>query len=401
MQPIMRFKYLTNFMTSVVRNILVSVPDKKEKLPLSVTHPELAMEAVGWNPENNHPVGVSREWKCPQGHIYQARIYDRKRGRRCAVCAGKKILIGINDLATTHPELASQSDGWDPRLVTAGSHQKVDWICKLGHRTNSIVKNRALSGNDCAVCVNQEVLAGFNDLATQYPDIAKTLVGANPEIVIPGSNKKYEWRCPLGHDYKQSVNQRVQGHGCNICAGKKILQGFNDLATTNPDVALEANGWNPVEVFGGTHSRKSFKCPEGHIYIATVKDRTVNRSGCPVCSKTGFNLSKSGFLYFLEHPKWEMLQIGITNNIDQRTSEHKNKGWHLIEFRGPIDGLLALNWETSILRMLKAKGADLSNSKIAGKFDGYSEAWSKHTFEVKSIKELMKMTEEFEDKTNA
>jgi hypothetical protein len=27
---------------------------------------------------------------------------------------------------------------------------------------------------------------------------------------------------------------------------------------------------------------------------------------------------------------------------------------------------------------------------------GYSEAWSKSTFEVNSIKELMRMTEEFE-----
>jgi hypothetical protein len=29
--------------------------------------------------------------------------------------------------------------------------------------------------------------------------------------------------------------------------------------------------------------------------------------------------------------------------------------------------------------MLKAKGADLSNPKVAGKFDGFSEAWSKAT----------------------
>jgi hypothetical protein len=47
--------------------------------------------------------------------------------------------------------------------------------------------------------------------------------------------------------------------------------------------------------------------------------------------------------------------------------------------------------------MLKAKGADLSNEKIAGKFDGYSEAWSKSTFEVKSIKELMRLTEKYEE----
>jgi hypothetical protein len=47
--------------------------------------------------------------------------------------------------------------------------------------------------------------------------------------------------------------------------------------------------------------------------------------------------------------------------------------------------------------MLKTKGADLSNSKIAGKFDGYSEAWSKSTFKAESIKELMRLTEEFEE----
>jgi hypothetical protein len=48
--------------------------------------------------------------------------------------------------------------------------------------------------------------------------------------------------------------------------------------------------------------------------------------------------------------------------------------WDVLEIRGPMDGHLTQQWETAILRMLKAKGADLSNSKIAGKFDGYSEA---------------------------
>lgn len=62
-----------------------------------------------------------------------------------------------------------------------------------------------------------------------------------------------------------------------------------------------------------------------------------------------------------------------------------------------MDGHLTQNWETSILRMLKAKGADLSNRKIAGKFDGYSEAWSVSTFKIKSIKELMRLTDKFEE----
>ncbi len=378
-------------------NILIAVSTKKVKQPLSVTHPELAKEAVGWDPHIHHPVSLELEWLCPIGHTFKARIYDRKRGRMCAVCVGKQVIPGVNDLATTHPKVASQANGWDPSQITAGSHRRMDWICPFGHKTNSTIKNRALLGNDCAVCVNQEVLAGFNDLASQYPEIASSLVSADPQLISPGSNKKFDWRCPLGHLYTQSVNQRVNGQGCSICAGKKILKGFNDLETKFPEVAKEAFGWNPAEIFAGTHSKMTFKCANGHFYKAIVKDRTTKRSGCPQCSKHGFNPGKPGFLYFLENRKWEMLQIGITNNVDQRTAEHKKTGWKIIEIRGPIDGLLALNWETAILRMLKAKGADLSNEKIAGKFDGYSEAWSKSTFEVSSIKELMSLTEEFEE----
>jgi hypothetical protein len=92
-----------------------------------------------------------------------------------------------------------------------------------------------------------------------------------------------------------------------------------------------------------------------------------------------------------------MLQIGITNNLLVRMKAHTRLGWEMVDQRGPMDGHLTQQWETAILRMLKAKGADLSNDKIAGKFDGYSEAWSKSTFEAKSIKELMRLTEEFEE----
>jgi hypothetical protein len=378
-------------------NILASVPSKKEKLPLSVTNPELAREAVGWDPHIYQPVSAVFEWVCPGGHTFKARIYDRKRGRNCAVCAGRQVVPGVNDLATTHRELASQADGWDPSRITAGSHQKLDWICGYGHKTKSTVKNRALLGNECAVCVNQEVLPGFNDLASQYPEVAKSLIGKDPSQVIPGSNKKFTWKCPSGHLYIQSVNQRVNGQGCNICSGKKILKGFNDLESRFPDVAQEAFGWNPSEIFAGTHAKKNFRCFYGHFYRAIVKDRTTKGSGCPICSKHGYNPGKPGFLYFLEHPRWGMLQIGITNNVDQRTVEHKKKGWEIIEIRGPIDGLLAMNWESAILRMLKARGADLSNASIAGKFDGYSEAWSETLFPVKSLKELMNLTEEFEE----
>ena len=124
--------------------------------------------------------------------------------------------------------------------------------------------------------------------------------------------------------------------------------------------------------------------------------RTGRGSGCQTCSIGGFNPNEDGYLYFLSHSDWEMYQIGITNSPDKRLGDHKRLGWEVLELRGPMDGYLTQQWETAILRMLKGRGADLFNSEVAGKFDGYSEAWSKATFESKSIQELMQLTEEFE-----
>jgi hypothetical protein len=122
------------------------------------------------------------------------------------------------------------------------------------------------------------------------------------------------------------------------------------------------------------------------------------RSGCPSCSISGFDPNKDGWLYFLSHPQWEMFQIGITNVPDNRLGSHKKLGWEVLELRGAMDGHLTQQWETAILRMLRGKGADLSNESIAGKFDGYSEAWSNLKFEATSMKQLMDLTDLFEDK---
>jgi hypothetical protein len=301
-------------------------------------------------------------------------------------------------LSKTHPKLAKEAYGWDPEKLTIGTGQKVSWICTLGHIYEAKLGNRIYQKSNCPICGNKKVLAGFNDLATKFPKIAKEADGWDPTTVIAGSNKKFSWKCPIGHKYVSRLNARMGKHriGCGVCANQKVLAGFNDLATKFPEIAKEADGWDPTTTVSGSDAKKSWKCPMEHKWIATINNRTNGR-GCPTCAIYGYDPNLSGYLYFIEHPDWEMFQIGITNVPDDRLKDHKRLGWELLELRGPMDGHLTQQWETAILRMLKAKGADLSNREIAGKFDGYSEAWSKSTFPVKSIKELMRLTEEFEE----
>lgn len=76
-------------------------------------------------------------WRCPHGHSYQAVISARSgRGRGCPVCDGKQVLVGFNDLATTHPWMLKQWDyeknaaaGLHPEEVSAGSDKEAVWFC--------------------------------------------------------------------------------------------------------------------------------------------------------------------------------------------------------------------------------------------------------------------------------
>ena len=57
------------------------------------------------------------------------------KGVGCPYCAGRKVLVGFNDLETLEPELAPQwhpslNGTLTPRMVTTGSHQKVWWQCE-------------------------------------------------------------------------------------------------------------------------------------------------------------------------------------------------------------------------------------------------------------------------------
>ena len=373
-----------------------TVPKKKAKLPLSKTHPKLAKEADGWDP-STLTAGSNKkvEWRCTLGHIFEADVSNRVQGRGCPFCANRKVLKGFNDLATTNPELTKEANGWDPSEFTFGSKTKVSWICLLGHVWITSISNRPRTG--CPICANRVVVTGVNDLATTNPELAKEAYGWDPSSFSKGMNVKKEWKCALGHLFKTTINNRSNDRGCPYCSGNKVLVGFNDLATTHPDLAQELIDGDAKKISKGSTRKYTWKCNLSHTWKAGVDSRTNMESGCPSCAVFGFNPSKDGFLYFLTHPRWDMYQIGISNFPDDRVHDHKKRGWDLLELRGPMDGHLTQQWETAILRMLKAKGADLSNKEIAGKFDGYSEAWSKSTFPVKSIKELMRLTEEFEE----
>jgi Zn finger protein HypA/HybF involved in hydrogenase expression len=358
---------------------------------LATTHPDLAKETDGWDPTTQFAGSRKKmKWICDQGHRFTAAGYHRVTGRNCPVCSNHKIQIGFNDLATTHPDLAKEADGWDPTTQVAGTGNKLKWKCDQGHKWVATGDTRVRGGNNCPYCGNQKFLVGVNDLATTHPDLAKEADGWDPKTQFAGTGNKLKWKCNQGHNWVATGSSRVNSNsGCPVCSNLKIQIGFNDLATTHPDLAKEADGWDPTTQVAGTGNKLKWKCDQGHKWVARVAHRTTSESGCPTCSITGFDPNQNGYVYFLIHPKWEIYQIGITNVPENRLGRHKRNGFDLLELRGPMDGQTAREIESSLLRYLKSQKADLSPDHVAGKFDGYSESWTIDSYKVNSLKELI------------
>lgn len=371
-----------------------AVPIESAKKSLIQTHPELAKEADGWDPSIASMGSQSKVgWTCARGHKWDATIKSRVQGRGCAVCHNKKVLTGFNDLETTHPEIAKQADGWDPTLYTAGSAKKMPWVCSKGHKWSAYITDRRETG--CAVCSGRKVLAGLNDLATTHPKIAQEADGWDPSTIREKSGVLQMWRCELGHTWKASTAMRTKGTKCPYCDGAKVWPGFNDLASTHPQLALQAVGWDTSKYSAGSGKKLKWRCSNHHEWETRIISR-VHGSGCPTCSPTQYDPNEKGWLYFLRHDAWGLLQIGITNQPVKRLAKHAKLGWEVIEVRGPMDGGITRDWETSILDYLRKHGAALGVESIQGKFDGYSEAWLETTYPVTSIKELMDLTESSE-----
>lgn len=368
---------------------------------LQTTDPELASEAFDWDPTTLSKGSTQlRAWKCSEGHIWNATVGSRsglKSG--CPFCSGQKAIPGVTDLATTHPKLAKEAHGWDPRTVSRGSAKKMNWICNQGHIFDASPGSRAIDNHGCPYCSGHRVLAGFNDLATTHPKLALELLDLDPTSIGRGSAKRAHWKCSLGHQYEAPISQRTFNQtGCPICSGRKVLAGFNDLVTTHPEIAAQAIGWDPKTVNAGSNKKLRWRCNDGHEWITQPNDRVGGGKGCPTCAKAGFDPNKDGWLYFLQHPVWDLFQIGITNNPDKRVGTHIKSGWEVIEIRGALDGHITQQWETDILKMLRKRGADLSPKSAGGKFDGYSEAWTKRSFPAQSIYELMELVKDLEEK---
>jgi hypothetical protein len=292
-----------------------------------------------WHPSKNGdltpqntPFGSQEKvwWKhadsacsAPGGYEWEASTYNRRSGKGCPACSGRAVVVGVNDMATTHKEMAAdwhptKNGDLTPKDVKAGTSKKLWWkhadpncIAPGGYEWETAGTNRASQGSGCPACSGSVVVVGVNDMATTHKELAADWHptkngGLAPQDVMAGTNKKIWWKhadpscsVPGGYEWEAPGNNRTNvGSGCPACAGNKVIAGINDLAHTHPDLIAE---WHPTKngdltpenVSAGNatkkvwwkHSDKSCVVPGGHEWEAVPGSRASGGTGCPACNK--------------------------------------------------------------------------------------------------------------------
>lgn len=290
--------------------------------PESLAHlnPELMSE---WDfeankllrPENVKP-GSEEEawWKCEHGHSWKAPIKFRARGGgACLRCRSLAFLY--SEIAEDWHPIKNKKTPWD---FCARSSKRAWWKCKTcEHEWEAVISNRS-GGWGCPKCKStkqsrrQRLPEPDRSLGDVRPDLAAEWHPAlnldsegkriTPWDVKPNSSSKFWWICKMcGFVWQDSASHRNHGRGCPPCgtlrrgrakARPKAGESFGDLYPEMvKDWDTEKNDRTPYEVKRGSGYRAAWKCAEcGNAWVARVMDRTVNKSGCPVCWREKRNL---------------------------------------------------------------------------------------------------------------
>ena len=162
--------------------------------------------------------------------VWDASPASRMKSPGCPFLCGQRLWKGYNDLQSANPELSKQWNykkniGLTPENIMANARKKAWWIypyddSKTGKHFDFEWRARVYDRNRGAGCpflAGEAVWPGFNDLASNNPELAKEWDykknhKMTPECVSTKSNKTYWWLCEkCGRSWRSTVAHRATG----------------------------------------------------------------------------------------------------------------------------------------------------------------------------------------------
>lgn len=224
-------------------------------------------------------------------------------------------------------------------------------------------------------CTGMQVVEGKTDLLTLNPEVAaewnyEKNYPLRPNMVTAQSGQVVWWKCEHGHEWEAEIKNRHHGRGCPICGNKQVLLGFNDLATTHPDIAAEwhptkNNGLLATEVTAGAGAAIWWKCSYGHEWKTTIFHR-LHGTGCPVCSSDlRVSFPEKAIFFYIQnafpgveenyHTDWlGRFELDIAIPEMSIGIEYDGEAWHTNPNRDSRKDILCAENRYSLIRVREA-----------------------------------------------
>lgn len=234
---------------------------------------------------------------------------------------------------------------WHPRLFYEWNFEQNDKlglnIYKIAHRSNKVVwwicpdceseydmvlSSRTSRSSNCPYCAGRRV-NHTNSIASLKPNLAKewhpTKNGdLTPDNFTCGSNEKAWWIGKCGHYWEATIYDRAGANetNCPYCApNPKVLVGFNDMCTTNPELAKLL--LNPKDGYRYTQSsnvKVDWKCLDCGNVVKNKIIRNIHKWGvfCSRCSD-GVSFPEKFMYYILKESNIEF-DFDVPHNWSQR-----------------------------------------------------------------------------------
>lgn len=154
----------------------------------------------------------------------------------CPVCAGRKVVPGINDLASQYPEVAtmwSSKNKLSASEVATQSGKKAFFKChncgqEFEARIHHVVDAVDNGHTGCPICAGLKVVSSINDLASQCPEAAAMWSSKNKlsasEVAVKSSKKAF-FKCrDCGQEFEAAIQNVVRsvGNGFTGCYDCKM-----------------------------------------------------------------------------------------------------------------------------------------------------------------------------------
>lgn len=195
----------------------------------------------------------------------------------------------------TQEEYEKQVAEKAPHIQVIGKYQgnrvKIEHYCAI-HDVHWDVSpfNFLQHPNGCCKCqseVLEKCYASRRKSNTQFRQEVEALgAGIVPMEEYKGTHERMQFMCKEGHVWLSTPHDILDGYGCPFCAGNAVLRGYNDLWTTDPEMAKMLKYPNVgYEISRCSHKCVDWICPNCGMN-KSISPKQVYGYGlaCPRCS---------------------------------------------------------------------------------------------------------------------